>query len=586
MPDIIITPGSGLIDFYPSAKTASIFTSGNDLALSNPSGNFEIISGNLGINTTVPSGRLTVVGSGLFSTRATPLSPSGSTTGIIPNALLHLYSATTGDTVFNVEGTNGSLFSVVDSLSGVLMSVNNNAGLPVFEVYSDDKIIGGRFNQNDFVVSSGGNTGLGIAIPSGKLHIVGNTIVSGNIGIGTTSPAYKLDIVGTGNINGNLYTSGNVGIGTTTPSGKLDVRGSIFLIGGTSNRFYIHNTGSATAFTYNSIYADSSDSLTLIGGDNSIVLAGQGGRVTIDAFSSEVDIGNSYNANSANQYIRFTPANTEAVRITNSGNVGIGITAPSGKLHVASGNIHLDAGIAGNQRYVQFGIFGTNTRIADDADSNRTYITTRGNSLDILNNAGTTYTATLRAGIVAGGSTSGNNLVLKSTTASGVNDYISLAVGNNGGIEAIRINSSGNVGIRTSSPSATLHVNGSGFFASGCSVTGVLNVQVIKSPIASGTDGTGIITFDMNQANVHTLRLGGNRTLAVSNVSIGQRFTIRLKQDTSPPRTVTWFSGITWPQNRVPTLTRTANAVDVFSFISTASGKYDGFIVGYNFPNA
>jgi hypothetical protein len=529
MPDIIITPGSGLIDFYPNAKTASIFTSGNDLALSNPSGNFEIISGNLGINTTTPSGRLTVVGSGLFATRATPLSPTGTTTGIIPNALLHLYSATTGDTVFNIEGTNGSLFSVVDSLSGVLMSVNNNAGLPVFEVYSDDKIIGGRFNQNDFVVSSGGS----------------------------------------------------VGLGTATPSGKFDVRGSIFLIGGASNRFYVHNTGAATAFTYNSIYADNSDSLTLVGGDNSIVLAGQGGRVTIDAFSAEVDIGNSYNANSANQYIRFTPANTEAVRITNSGNVGIGITAPSGKLHVASGNIHLDAGIAGNQRYVQFGIFGTNTRIADDADSNRTYITTRGNSLDILNNAGTTYTATLRAGIVAGGSTSGNNLVLKSTTASGVNDYISLAVGNNGGIEAIRINSSGNVGIRTSSPSATLHVNGSGFFASGCSVTGVLNVQSIKSPIASGTDGA-TITFDMNTSNLHTVTLGGNRALAVSNVGVGQRFIIRLQQDNSPPRTVTWFSTINWPSDVVPTLTATSGAVDVFGFICTSGSTFDGFVIGYD----
>ena len=428
MPDIIITPGSGLIDFYPSAKTASIFTSGNDLALSNPSGNFEIISGNLGINTTTPSGRLTVVGSGLFATIATPLSPTGTTTGIIPNALLHLYSATTGDTVFNVEGTNGSLFSVVDSLSGVLMSVNNNAGLPVFEVYSDDKIIGGRFNQNDFVVSSGGNTGLG----------------------------------------------------TATPSGKLDVRGSIFLIGSASNRVYIHNTGAATAFTYNSIYADNSDSLTLIGGDNSIVLAGQGGRVTIDAFSSEVDIGNSYNANSANQYIRFTPANTEAVRITNSGNVGIGITAPSGKLHVV----------------------GT--------------------------------------GII-----------------------------------------SSRLGIGTNSPAYNLDVNGSGYFASGCSVTGVLNVQAIKSPIASGTDGA-TITFDMNTSNLHTVTLGGNRALAVSNVGVGQRFIIRLKQDNSPPRTVTWFSTINWPSDVVPTLTATSGAVDVFGFICTSGSTFDGFVIGYD----
>ena len=41
------------------------------------------------------------------------------------------------------------------------MSVNNNAGLPVLEVFSDDKIVGGRFGQNDFVVSSSGNVGIG-----------------------------------------------------------------------------------------------------------------------------------------------------------------------------------------------------------------------------------------------------------------------------------------------------------------------------------------------------------------------------------------------------------------------------------------
>jgi hypothetical protein len=92
-----------------------------------------------------------------------------------------VYSSVSGATLLTVEGTNGSLFSVVDNLSGTLMSVNNNAGLPVFEVFSDDSIVGGRFGQNDWVISSSGNIGIGVADPAYKVSVSGNVNVSGNV---------------------------------------------------------------------------------------------------------------------------------------------------------------------------------------------------------------------------------------------------------------------------------------------------------------------------------------------------------------------------------------------------------------------
>lgn len=112
----------------------------------------------------------------------------------------------------------------------------------------------------------------------------------------------------------------------------------------------------------------------------------------------------------------------------------------------------------------------------------------------------------------------------------------------------------------------------------------VINKPTINASVQAYTTDTdgATITFDMASSNIHTVVLGGARTLAVSNVSVGQSFVIRLVQDGSGSRTVTWFSTIKWPNGVVPTLTTTLNKTDVFGFICTSSGNYDGYVVGMN----
>ena len=45
--------------------------------------------------------------------------------------------------LFSVLGSQGELFSITDSLSGSLFSVNDISGLPILEVFSDDTVLMG-----------------------------------------------------------------------------------------------------------------------------------------------------------------------------------------------------------------------------------------------------------------------------------------------------------------------------------------------------------------------------------------------------------------------------------------------------------
>lgn len=62
-------------------------------------------------------------------------------------------SASTSDALFDVEGAQGQLFSVIDTFSGSLMSVNDISGFPILDVRSDDTVVMGTFGSNALVVT-------------------------------------------------------------------------------------------------------------------------------------------------------------------------------------------------------------------------------------------------------------------------------------------------------------------------------------------------------------------------------------------------------------------------------------------------
>jgi len=93
--------------------------------------------------------------------------------------------------------------------------------------------------------------------------------------------------------------------------------------------------------------------------------------------------------------------------------------------------------------------------------------------------------------------------------------------------------------------------------------------------ITTATDGA-TVTFDLRVCPTQRVTLAGNRTLALTSGSfyVGQMFDIKLTQDATGSRTVTWFSAVKWTGGTIPTLTTTAGRSDWFRFICTnASGS-------------
>lgn len=127
-----------------------------------------------------------------------------------------------------------------------------------------------------------------------------------------------------------------------------------------------------------------------------------------------------------------------------------------------------------------------------------------------------------------------------------------------------------------------VHLAGTETITGAKTFTAPVRIDSHYGAITADTDAA-TITFDMAASDWHSATLGGNRTLAVANVQVGQQFVIRLAQGTGG-QTVTWWAGITWMTTggAAPALATAAGKVNVFTFKCTAAGAYDGFAAGSN----
>ncbi len=315
------------------------------------------------------------------------------------------------------------------------------------------------------MIDTNGNVGIGVTNPGDKLTVNGNLSIFGNkiyngsasnsAGVSFPSSTTRIDgfngitfhssatTVGSQTERMRIDSAGNVGIGTTSPGYLLDLYKST----GTSST----TTGTTLQRLWNYVGSDIKQQKTFIDfvfQDNN---TNEYPQVRIGAEVGRNGDANTQEKEGSGAFVVYTNNATgvgpgsptglaERFRVDYAGNVGIGTTNPASTLHVlgpnaASGGITLSSSTSDNTQKVG--------RIKTSHYSNSEEPFTA-----ILTNAQTSNNI-LRLGGGSGGENAATEIIFYTAT-----NNTTLT-----GSERMRIASSGNVGIGTTSPDDILQVN-------------------------------------------------------------------------------------------------------------------------------
>ena len=324
--------------------------------------------------------------------------------------------------------------------------------------------------------------------------------------------------------------------------------------------------------------------LSINGAGSSLLEFQKGGVLSGYIYSSDSELAFS-GGDSAPQ--AFLTSNSERMRITTGGDIGIGTTSPLTKLHVAiNDNAFAGAALLENTNGNSSALSTISFKTANNASTFAVGQVNNGGGAILYNGANSSMTfstnASTRMTITADGNvgintTSTSHLLdingtsMKLGNGSGASTSIyfdsgpqitsEAAIGyfKSGNVYTITSGLNSNVGIGKTSPNSVLDVNGSTI------ITGSLRGQVSPLSISSNT-----ASVDLASNNFFTLNLvnGANTHINPTNIQPGQTINIRVTQGSAGTGTVSFPSFVDQASGSLYTGTAISNAIDIVTMIT------------------